>query len=70
MKINWEYVKAALIRRTIVCQTIMRRSPSAGLMLGQRLRRWPNINPAPDEHPAFSMTVVTCQPVNPAKVSI
>ena len=24
----------------------MRRSPSAGLMLGQRRRRWPNIKPA------------------------
>ena len=24
----------------------MRRSPDAGLMLGQRLRRWPNIKPA------------------------
>ena len=31
-----------------------RRLPSGGLMLGHRLRRWPNINPSPDWRVQFT----------------
>ena len=35
-----------IIKLTDCVQTSTRRSPNAGLMLGHRRRRWPNINPA------------------------
>ena len=31
-----------------------KRSPGAGLMLAQRLRRWPNIKPAPAQRLVFT----------------
>ena len=41
--------KTGMIYRFSLSQRRDRRSPIAGIMLGQRLRRWPDINPAMGE---------------------